>query len=199
MKFLPTPSARRATRGLSFFGDSNSISTHALREEGDQARGHAVGKFFISTHALREEGDCSSKRPAVFLDAFLPTPSARRATGTVTYTDPAEGISTHALREEGDAHGGIRRHRHDNFYPRPPRGGRPAAGLHRPAFVEFLPTPSARRATDAERVVWQFDLISTHALREEGDRVKRPIVIVRFYFYPRPPRGGRPVRSATQI
>ena len=34
---------------------------------------------------------------------FLPTPSARRATATATYTNKDEGISTHALREEGDS------------------------------------------------------------------------------------------------
>ena len=57
-------------------------------------------------------------------------------------------ISIHALREEGDqqfcpAHPGA-----GNFYPRPPRGGRPV-----------LPSP-ARGEVE----------ISIHALREEGDR-----------------------------
>ena len=75
----------------------------------------------------------------------------------------------------------------------------------------FLPTPSARRATPCAA---GCSIISTHALREEGDfvilicglcilpflptpsarratslcaamRLKKP------YFYPRPPRGGR--------
>ena len=56
---------------------------------------------------------------------FLSTPSARRAT--------RQGIITHL-------------HKHD-FYPRPPRGGRP-----RP------------------RIVFAHEsLISIHALREEGD------------------------------
>ena len=101
----------------------------------------------ISTHALREEGDPSlpDKAPGVY-------------------------ISTHALREEGDK----------------------ACGLRRPAFIEFLPTPSARRATcvvgdggrahgflptpSARRATDPAELfegqlrISTHALREEGDK-----------------------------
>ena len=56
-----------------------------------------------------------------------------------------------------------------NFYPRPPRGGRPATALHRGKAAVFLSTPSARRAT-----FWRFrngvcDEISIHALREEGD------------------------------
>ena len=56
----------------------------------------------ISIHALREEGDGRNNRPAAPSD-----------------------ISIHALREEGDfdvvlvLHGGC------DFYPRPPRGGRP--------------------------------------------------------------------------
>ena len=79
---------------------------------------------------------------------------------------------------------------------------------------QFLSTPSARRAT--HRVLGK-DLvavpISIHALREEGDMVaeisKDRVTISihalreegdastmrrlnpRFYFYPRPPRGGR--------
>ena len=79
-----------------------------------------------------------------------------------------------------------------NFYPRPPRGGRPCASRPRP-----------RR-----------DCISIHALREEGDEPNRKGVstmkiflstpsarrattapcrpyTVPCHFYPRPPRGGR--------
>ena len=79
-----------------------------------------------------------------------------------------------------------------NFYPRPPRGGRPEDGGS----------------------VGSHSLISIHALREEGDyeprvqlsdsdlflstpsarRATRPARAAReviAYFYPRPPRGGR--------
>ena len=57
--------------------------------------------------------------------------------------------------------------------------------------VVFLSTPSARRATV---VVDERDLrevISIHALREEGDTGSSPSMRCGFYFYPRPPRGGR--------
>ena len=56
-------------------------------------------------------------------------------------------ISIHALREEGDW--SLRRCRRmtENFYPRPPRGGRPEASI--------TPVASSK--------------ISIHALREEGD------------------------------
>ena len=57
----------------------------------------------------------------------------------------------------------------DNFYPRPPRGGRRPAKITAIAKSKFLSTPSARRATDflEVRLFWVF--ISIHALREEGD------------------------------
>ena len=84
---------------------------------------------------------------AVHLFLFLSTPSARRATHPPVGGGDVEGISIHALREEGDiqarlfaAHDDISIHAlreegDDNdvdkfiasfdFYPRPPRGGRP--------------------------------------------------------------------------
>ena len=83
------------------------------------------------------------------LIVFLSTPSARRATQDDDGNGTLRGISIHALREEGDQHVGMQRKRHKDFYPRPPRGGRP----HR---------------TDAAGI---SDTISIHALREEGDVV----------------------------
>ena len=57
-QFLPTPSARRATRGHNRRRTGSQISTHALREEGDSvSRKTLVPGGDISTHALREEGD----------------------------------------------------------------------------------------------------------------------------------------------
>ena len=56
-------------------------------------------------------------------------------------------ISTHALREEGD----------------------PAGSSRSSHKARFLPTPSARRATDFFNVFTAVFVISTHALREEGD------------------------------
>ena len=34
--------------------------------------------------------------------------------------------------------------------------------------------------------------ISIHALREEGDDLRAAMLVRNLYFYPRPPRGGRP-------
>ena len=79
-----------------------------------------------------------------------------------------------------------------DFYPRPPRGGRPVMRRAYDEKYRFLSTPSARRAT-----AWSFatrspTIISIHALREEGDRTRRQMVSGSSNFYPRPPRGGRP-------
>ena len=56
-----------------------------------------------------------------------------------------------------------------NFYPRPPRGGRPNAAF--PTFwsLKFLSTPSARRATVRHHIECLICGISIHALRKEGD------------------------------
>ena len=57
----------------------------------------------------------------------------------------------------------------------------------------FLSTPSARRATYCFFNKFFFKVISIHALREEGDnRQLLQTSSVFHYFYPRPPRGGRP-------
>ena len=181
---------------------------------------------------------------------FLPTPSARRATSSFDthssrnpnfYPRPPRGgrpgvisglgqmveISTHALREEGDDVGLPGDRGQPDFYPRPPRGGRREVVSVADSAAGFLPTPSARRATGGCFRGRQCGGISTHALREEGDRFPSLALtsICRFLptpsarrattlqlpphyaeadFYPRPPRGGRQpglgfVRKARQI
>ncbi len=103
-----------------------------------------------------------------------------------------ENISIHALREEGDL---------------------PVSTICT-ASCKFLSTPSARRATHfcfrgphcvvisihalreegdiQDRPETPKGGISIHALREEGDPVRLPWWCQSSYFYPRPPRGGRP-------
>ena len=125
--FLSTPSARRATSGTAvLLHEAPDISIHALREEGDRAAAAVSthgGNFYprpprggrqgrkpephpsqrISIHALREEGDGLY---IAFKYNIL--------------------ISIHALREEGDHGTRARVAGIVDFYPRPPRGGRPA-------------------------------------------------------------------------
>ena len=55
----------------------------------------------------------------------------------------------------------------------------------------FQSTPSARRATFEEALRFLRQLISIHALREEGDPSARTAQLWGGNFNPRPPRGGR--------
>ena len=80
-------------------------------------------------------------------------------------------ISIHALREEGDLRPSVSSLSGLNFYPRPPRGGRPPAAGNKHAAAKFLSTPSARRATLLRLSFADCGTISIHALREEGDLV----------------------------
>ena len=145
--FYPRPPRGGRLPGWDAWGDEIEISIHALREEGDPVPG------------------CSSPGQK----EFLSTPSARRAT------------------KDGKS----RRHPHQDFYPRPPRGGRrqsvkqcnrriyfyprpPRGGRHIWGWVDgmniqFLSTPSARRATFFSLSEKFKVCISIHALREEGD------------------------------
>ena len=126
-----------------------------------------------------------------------------------------QSISIHALREEGDRGHSSGCSLFCYFYPRPPRGGRPAAYSGPPSSMTFLSTPSARRATAGtahcpdRRTISIHALreegdhhtaatcaggpaISIHALREEGDQQSTYCFPLYLNFYPRPPRGGRP-------
>ena len=148
------------------------ISIHALREEGDVTLAYMeVQPEAISIHALREEGDKCISVPKMSFYEFLSTPSARRATngdGVVAVQDFL--ISIHALREEGDERRENPQRTRQDFYPRPPRGGRPEITPEEITTSVFLSTPSARRATGGQPDALAVQPISIHALREEGDR-----------------------------
>ena len=124
-RFLSTPSARRATFNAGNGGGIANISIHALREEGDRRVPLNTPPFYkISIHALREEGDGLPSHTFSVSFLFLSTPSARRATATFVLACLFLSISIHALREEGDMQQADGRLCSNNFYPRPPRGGR---------------------------------------------------------------------------
>ena len=78
------------------------------------------------------------------------------------------------------------------FYPRPLRGGRRAKAAIEDADEIFLSTPSARRATHELDHGQRAQVISIHALCEEGDFHFAPDARPPKNFYPRPLRGGRP-------
>ena len=80
------------------------------------------------------------------------------------------GISIHALREEGDRPLGQRRSRSWEFLSTPSaRRATDGNGTTTGTIKLFLSTPSARRATAIYQSLRQNQLISIHALREEGD------------------------------
>ena len=193
-RFLSTPSARRAT-GLPgrSAGRPDNFYPRPPRGGRQVCRAEAPAGQIISIHALREEGDTSAAENLAVAGVFLSTPSARRAT-----------------RVRNQPH-----RRKDNFYPRPPRGGRHCRDCQRNHTWRFLSTPSARRATLTEasgssrprnfyprpprggrpgrvRAFQQHPRISIHALREEGDSPAPGMSCTQHNFYPRPPRGGRP-------
>ena len=212
--FLSTPSARRATKPQRLKALADLISIHALREEGDDRvsvwavlaenfyprppRGGRPKRRFtyshrlgISIHALREEGDPRRLRRCLLPCHFYPRPPRggrpMSSTSGMKYSD----ISIHALREEGDIPWARSADIRTDFYPRPPRGGRPVCSDCSTLLIVFLSTPSARRATCPPLRLPDPCMISIHALREEGDRFPRSLSAGWWYFYPRPPRGGR--------
>ena len=173
IRFLSTPSARRATQVHHLFDLGKTISIHALREEGDEVpmQSRPRRRYFYPRPPRGGRRGRYQVRQRHF--EFLSTPSARRATDAMMNRMVSNFISIHALREEGDAISITGTCLADDFYPRPPRGGRrTAAGLAR---------PSSR--------------ISIHALREEGDSTPCPRLRHSPNFYPRPPRGGRQIRK----
>ena len=145
--FLSTPSARRATVLRDTFDYDISISIHALREEGDVPPRASFSSSFYFYPRPPRGGRLNPPTQEEKAHQFLSTPSARRATTRTTYADRAQMISIHALREEGDNIGSLSPGPTQNFYPRPPRGGRPHSSTVRLSGGAFLSTPSARRAT----------------------------------------------------
>ena len=161
--FLSTPSARRATSVTDFVTEPYWISIHALREEGDVSYGRTNIEDAISIHALREEGDLIRTSRIRRTEYFYPRPPRGGRQEIRPVKQAGRKISIHALREEGDAghRGGRRRvgisihalreegddelafelQEAENFYPRPPRGGRPRTRSSSWSITNFYPRP----------------------------------------------------------
>ena len=192
--FLSTPSARRATsRGKGTAAHRRNFYPRPPRGGRPGCGTPGTEHRRISIHALREEGDAPSFSVWASSFLFLSTPSARRATASSWPGPIRRRISIHALREEGDEtgqpnpndytisihalreEGDVLRFRRwagpENFYPRPPRGGRPA-GIHRPCADHSISIHALREEGDYPRSAPDLRpaQISIHALREEGDR-----------------------------
>ena len=191
--FLSTPSARRATitcsppswKAVYFYPrpprGGRPIPSPALT---------LPGVFLPTPSAWRATGADSSD--SISIKVFLPTPSARRATlakAGIATSDRLFLPTPSARRATWSC--ASRSTRWSNFYPRPPRGGRPnppptawearnfyprpprggrrGDKLHPGIKLVFLSTPSARRATLRTVCRCHQADISIHALREEGD------------------------------
>ena len=126
----------------------------------------------ISIHALREEGDPGHE-------------IQRRA---------VQGISIHALREEGDIYRPCFRVECYSFLSTPSaRRATAHPGGRVDSSERFLSTPSARRATPTLQTassLWMAFLSTPSARRATGTFSRETCAPL--YFYPRPPRGGRP-------
>ena len=171
IKFLSTPSARRATRSsalnlseMLFLSTPSARRATVIMDFSTSGRG-----IFLSTPSARR---ATVVRISVVHDAlFLSTPSARRATLSIWtlyadardfYPRPPRGGRRAATclfppteyhfyprpprggRRFAEVLGGDKV---VDFYPRPPRGGRRIFPHHGAANGLFLSTPSARRAT----------------------------------------------------
>ena len=124
---------------------------------------------------------------------FLSTPSARRATQCRTGLHDRARISIHALREEGDLCKMQEQAVISVFLSTPSaRRATTPFGASSDGLFQFLSTPSVRRATvDGPVSVQLVEFLSTPSVRRATvPKFSRLFWIC--YFYPRPPRGGRP-------
>ena len=86
-----------------------------------------------------------------------------------------DDISIHVLREEDDFAMQLANYRELNFYPRPPRGGRPAEhmGAHT-RQRNFYPRPPRGGRRKKRLNLSIGSKISIHVLREEDDGLILP-------------------------
>ena len=191
--FLSTPSARRATAeqkatraeprnfyprppqggrlGRLRFAQELYISIHALRKEGDEVGGGVgAGHKLISIHALRKEGDeCKGIKSATAYNFYPRPPQGGRPDNDAAVFRQHGEISIHALRKEGDE---VHRLCADfplEFLSTPSARRATVDRFARLERIVFLSTPSARRATQQRGRPHPEQGISIHALRKEGD------------------------------
>ena len=174
------------------------ISIHAPREGG--RRGQVAAdrlQAAISIHAPREGGDpVATGNHVKAFPNFNPRPPRGGRQPSVYAMDGDFFISIHAPREGGDLAADCCKTVFSDFNPRPPRGGRLAHCASGPRWPYFNPRPprggrllpwawctctSAFQSTPPARGATLFvtvhnhlhQVISIHAPREGGDRIKR--------------------------
>ena len=217
IRFLSTPSGWRATSARGCLSSTATfLSTPSgWRATGDDRR-RRNADVGISIHALRVEGDYRDRCLLRRQRQFLSTPSGWRATyrrssrirrdaisihalrvegdgGILSQGSAIVGISIHALRVEGDQDHVAELNSLDDFYPRPPGGGRQVtAEVDARKLADFYPRPpGGRRHRDQGSNSSDSEFLSTPSgWRATSKQKKRAVDTV--YFYPRPPGGGRP-------
>ena len=125
----------------------------------------------ISIHALREEGDVRQGPTRQDTYYFYPRPPRGGRHSTIVLLVKNLHISIHALREEGDFDGFGVAATFIKFLSTPSarRATLEIVSLQQRSQT-FLSTPSARRATFHSIRCFFVNVISIHALREEGDQ-----------------------------
>ena len=127
---------------------------------------------------------------------FYPRPPRGERLAPRVFKPRAASISIHALREESDPAGCSHVLQLRHFYPRPPRGERlpDQAVRHEEKVISIH---ALREESDANAIDKTTNTnISIHALREESDLCAVTSPVEPLYFYPRPPRGERPLRRS---
>ena len=131
-----------------------------------------AGKYhFLSTSPARGTTKTESAMRAIGSE-FLSTSPARGTTGTAVDAYNYADISIHVPREGDDKDFRVPAVERLDFYPRPPRGGRPPPQQQAAERYNFYPRPP-------------------RGGRHQNLFPNRQSLL---YFYPRPPRGGRLMR-----
>ena len=150
LRFLSTPSARRATQVAGRLRRNRQISIHALREEGDGSRPRLLRarSYFYPRPPRGGRRSILTSRPGK--SYFYPRPPRGGRRVRACFTRARAAISIHALREEGDGM---------------PLGVEPSQQISIHALRE--------EGDDGLQMDRQCRGISIHALREEGDSKNR--------------------------
>ena len=137
---------------------------------------------------------------ARLIDLFLSTPSARRATLQIPvylrFAVPF--LSTPSARRATRRHP-IVSNTNQNFYPRPPRGGRQECKKLGTSSKHFYPRPPRGGRRHQMHNGTKTKKISIHALREEGDPHRRNHSLVLRLFLSTPSARRATLRMAIAL
>ena len=167
--FYPRPPGGGRPRICLYKIRQRKISIHALRVEGDNFSPNktTIAIKFLSTPSGWRATDYTLQ--ACFVERFLSTPSGWRATSEKNnsfislkfLSTPSGWRATACSRRSG--------YRENNFYPRPPGGGRLTFRANIHSLKHFYPRPPGGGRLANVNPSQLSHPISIHALRVEGD------------------------------